>query len=63
MDINSLTPESEVLEHLKISRTTLWKLRKNEGLPSVKIGRQRYYELEKVVEWFVNREDKKNVEQ
>lgn len=62
MDINSLTPEPEVLEHLKISRSSLWKCRK-AGCPSVKIGRKRYYELEKVVEWFVNREDKKNVEQ
>lgn len=61
MDINNLASEQEVMEHLKMSQSCLWRYRK-KGLPSVKIGRKVYYDLDKVVEWFVNLEENNNVE-
>ncbi len=42
--------EQELQELLGVSRTTLWKLRKN-GLPYVRIGREYRYFKSEVIEW------------
>lgn len=44
----------EICEYLKISRTTLWRLRKEEGLPSLNLGkgcRKVLFNKEQVDEW------------
>lgn len=43
--------EKELQELLGISRTTLWKLRKNENLPYTKIGREYRYFKSEIIEW------------
>lgn len=45
--------EKELLEELKISRTTLWRLRKM-GMPHIKVGSTYRYEKEDVVRWLKN---------
>jgi excisionase family DNA binding protein len=43
--------EQELQELLGVSRTTLWKLRKNENLPYTKIGREYRYLKSEIIEW------------
>lgn len=43
--------EQELQELLGVSRTTLWKLRKNENLPYTKIGREYRYFKSEIIEW------------
>jgi hypothetical protein len=45
--------EKELLEEFKISRTTLWRLRKM-GMPHIKVGSTYRYEKEDVVRWLKN---------
>ena len=49
--MDNLTPEPEIMDCFQISRSTLWKWRK-EGLPSVKIGRKVYYSIDALVSWW-----------
>jgi excisionase family DNA binding protein len=49
--ILGLLTAEELQKHLNISRTTLWRLRK-EGLPHTKIGHKTIrYDLEEVEKW------------
>jgi DNA modification methylase/predicted DNA-binding transcriptional regulator AlpA len=43
--------ERELLEELKISRTTLWRLKKM-GMPYIKVGSAYRYDKEEVIQWF-----------
>jgi len=54
-----LMTEREVREMIRISRTTLWKLRKNEGFPFTKVGRQYRYSKKEILEWMKERKGKK----
>ena len=54
-----LMTEREVREMIRISRTTLWKLRKNEGFPFTKVGRQYRYSKKEILEWMKERRGKK----
>ena len=54
-----LMTEKEVREMIRISRTTLWKLRKNEGFPFTKVGRQYRYSKKEILEWMKERKGKK----
>lgn len=54
-----LMTEKEVREMIRISRTTLWKLRKNEGFPFTKVGRQYRYSKKEILEWMKEIKGKK----
>ncbi|MEW6419078.1 MAG: helix-turn-helix domain-containing protein [Nitrospirota bacterium] len=43
--------EQELQKLLGVSRTTLWKLRKNGHLPYTKIGREYRYLKSEIIEW------------
>lgn len=47
----NLVTETELCEQLKVSRTTLWVLRR-KGLPFIRIGSLVRYEIEEVLNWF-----------
>lgn len=49
-DRATLLTEREVIERLRIGRTTLWRLRRDGKLPSVNIGRAVRYRLTDVIE-------------
>jgi len=57
--MENLTPEPEIMNCFQISRSTLWKWRK-EGCPSVKIGRKVYYSIDALVEWWREQEERNN---
>ena len=48
--MENLYKEQEVLEYLKISRSTLWRF-KQKGLPSIKVGKSNRYKMEDVKKW------------
>jgi excisionase family DNA binding protein len=52
---NYLTIE-ELTEKLQVHQKTLYNWRKNEGLPSIKIGKTIYFREEAVNEWLIKRE-------
>lgn len=54
-----LMTEKEVRDILRVSRTTLWKLRKNEKFPFSKVGRQYRYSMKEILEWMKERKGKK----
>ncbi|MBN2190704.1 MAG: helix-turn-helix domain-containing protein [Candidatus Aureabacteria bacterium] len=54
-----LMTEKEVRELLRVSRTTLWKLRKNEKFPFSKVGRQYRYSGKEILEWMKDKKGKK----
>lgn len=43
--------EKELCEVLKVSRQTLWRLRKREGVPFFKVGNRYRYNLDEVQQW------------
>ena len=43
--------ESELMEFLGVSRTTLWKLRRERDLPYGKVGREYRYLKADVIRW------------
>lgn len=43
--------EQQLQDLLGVSRTTLWKLRKNENLPYTKIGREYRYFKSEIIKW------------
>ena len=56
MDIRNkeLFNEEELQEFLGVSRTTLWKLRRDSGLPYAKVGREYRYLKSDIIEWLKN---------
>ena len=56
MDIRDkeLFNEEELQEFLGVSRTTLWKLRKDSSLPYAKVGREYRYLKSEIIEWLKN---------
>lgn len=48
--------EKELLEELKISRTTLWRLKK-KGMPSIKVGSSYRYDKHNVLKWVNNNQE------
>ncbi len=56
MDIRDkeLLNEHELQEFLGVSRTTLWKLRKDSSLPYAKVGREYRYLKTEIIEWLKN---------
>lgn len=57
--MDNLTLEKDVLDYFKVSRSTLWKWRK-QGCPSVKIGRKVYYSIDAIVFWWKEQEGQDN---
>ena len=55
--MEQLTLEKDVVEEFKVSRNTLWKWRK-AGLPSVKIGRKVFYNIDALIEWWRDQEER-----
>jgi excisionase family DNA binding protein len=53
---DELLTEAELRVLLKASRTTIWRLRKNEGLPFSKVGGTYRYVKSDVLRW-VKRDD------
>ncbi len=53
---NNLLKEKEVCEYLKVSRTTLWRMKK-EGMPNIKVGNSYRYKIDDVMNW-VTKEEK-----
>jgi len=51
--MEKLYKEQEILDYLKISRTTLWRL-KSKGLPTIKVGKANRYKIEDVNHWVAN---------
>lgn len=43
--------ESELMEFLGVSRTTLWKLRRERNLPYGKVGREYRYLKTDIIRW------------
>jgi excisionase family DNA binding protein len=43
--------ESELMEFLGVSRTTLWKLRRDRNLPYGKVGREYRYLKSDIINW------------
>ena len=51
--MEKLYKEQEILDYLKISRTTLWRF-KSKGLPAIKVGKSNRYKIEDVNHWVAN---------
>ena len=43
--------ESELMEFLGVSRTTLWKLRRERNLPYGRVGREYRYLKSDIIQW------------
>jgi excisionase family DNA binding protein len=52
---HKLLKEKEAAEYLRISRTTLWRLRKNGKISFSRIGSQLLYDIEEDLETFLAR--------
>jgi len=46
-----LLTDSDLQELLGVSRATLWRLRKADGIPYSKVGRQYRYLKSEILEW------------
>ena len=51
LDTDALLTDRQVGELLGVSRTTLWRLRRNGGLPFGKVGREFRYRKSEVLNW------------
>ena len=51
LEEDEILTDAGLRELLNISRTTLWRLRKNDGLPYGKIGREYRYRKSEVLDW------------
>lgn len=49
--IDEFLNDTDLRTLLGVSRTTLWRLRKYEGLPFGKVGREFRYRKSQIVEW------------
>ena len=50
--LSELMRIEEVMKHFSISRTSVWRMEKNQTLPSVKIGSMKFFkkdDLEKLI--------------
>jgi len=50
--LSELMRIEEVMKHFSISRTSVWRMEKNQNLPSVKIGSMKFFkkdDLEKLI--------------
>ena len=50
--LSELMRIEEVMKHFSISRTSVWRMEKNQNLPSVKIGSMKFFKkdgLEKLI--------------
>jgi len=45
--------EQECCDYLKVKRVTLWRWRKDQGLPFVKVGRKVLFPQKLVDEWLI----------
>ena len=52
--MKELMTSQELADYFKVTMQTIYNWRK-EGVPSIKIGREYRYELDKVMEWLKNR--------
>ncbi len=50
-DQEELLTDAELRQFLGVSRTTLWRLRKNGGLPFGRVGRAYRYRKSEVLAW------------
>ena len=55
LSVDELLTDEELRELLGVSRTTLWRLRKYEGLPYGRVGRACRYRKLEVVRWISER--------
>jgi len=55
--------ESELMEFLGVSRTTLWKLRRERNLPYGKVGREYRYLKSDIIQWLKESKYQPGVEQ
>jgi excisionase family DNA binding protein len=51
LSVDELLTDKQLREFLGISRTTLWRLRKEAGLPYGKVGRSYRYRKSDVLRW------------
>jgi excisionase family DNA binding protein len=51
LSVDALLTDREVGELLGVSRTTLWRLRRQGGLPFGKVGREFRYRKSEVLNW------------
>lgn len=51
LSVDELMTDQQLREFLGISRTTLWRLRKQDGLPYGKVGRAYRYRKAEVLRW------------
>nr|BDD45881.1 hypothetical protein 10 [Candidatus Hydrogenedentota bacterium] len=56
--MEQLTLEKDIVEEFKISRSTLWKWRKHHNLPHVRIGRKIFYNVDKLIDWWREQEER-----
>ncbi len=49
--VDELLTDADLQKLLGVSRTTLWRLRKEAGLPFGKVGREYRYRKSEVLEW------------
>lgn len=54
--------EKEILKDLKISRTTLWRLKK-DGLPCIKVGSSYRYDKSAVLRWVENNQESEYIKE
>lgn len=51
LQVDELLTDSGLREFLGVSRTTLWRLRKDGGLPFGRVGREYRYRKSEILEW------------
>jgi excisionase family DNA binding protein len=51
LTVDELLTDADLRKLLGVSRTTLWRLRKEAGLPFGKVGREYRYRKSEVLEW------------
>ena len=52
--LSELMRIEEVMKHFSISRTSVWRMEKNQNLPSVKIGSMKFFKKDDL-EKFINK--------
>ena len=51
IDRDALLTERELEQFLGVSRTTVWRLRRDGGLPFGRVGRKYLYRKSEILEW------------
>lgn len=57
--MKELMTSQEVADYFKVTMQTVYKWRK-EGVPSIRIGHEYRYELDKVMEWLRNENNRRS---